>query len=213
MPLILEFCAENCTYLKQAIQAGVDRIELCDNLAVGGTTPSYGVIKQAANLSASSGVELSVIIRPRGGDFCYNEQELTIMQMDIEQAIKLGATGIVFGCLGSDNRIDEQACRSLMRDCSGIDFTFHMAFDQINIGNKFEALDQIIELGFDRLLLHGNNPEKSVIENAEEINRYIDYVSGQLEIMVGGGITAANLKEVKQAVNTNIFHGTKIVKF
>ncbi|MBM7539897.1 copper homeostasis protein CutC [Amphibacillus cookii] len=213
MKMIREFCAENNTYLEKAIKAGVDRIELCDNLAVGGTTPSYGIIDQAAKLCQSTGVELSVMIRPRGGDFCYSEQELAAMRVDIAQANKLGATGIVFGCLTSAHQLDVRACQYLIDGISNMDLTFHMAFDQINPSEKYQALDQLIELGFDRILLHGNQSEKTVIENADEINHYIDYVADKLEIMVGGGITATNLQEVAKVVRTNTFHGTKIVSF
>ncbi|WP_017470876.1 copper homeostasis protein CutC [Amphibacillus jilinensis] len=211
MKMIREFCAENNTYLEKAIKAGVDRIELCDNLAVGGTTPSYGIIDQAAKLCQSTGVELSVMIRPRGGDFCYSEQELITMRIDILQAIKQGVTGIVFGCLTADHQLDVQACQYLMDGISNIDFTFHMAFDQVDLSKKHQTLDKLIELGFDRILLHGNRSDKTVIENADEINHYIDYVADKLDIMVGGGITVANLQEVAKAVRTNTFHGTKIV--
>ncbi|WP_440894717.1 copper homeostasis protein CutC [Amphibacillus sp. Q70] len=208
----LEFCAENCTKLAWAIKRGIHRVELCDNLAVGGTTPSIGVIRQAQAICESNQVELAVMIRPRGGDFCYSQDELSIMRFDIEQAIDQGIKQIVLGCLTPDFRIDLSACNFLLAGLEEIDITFHMAFDRIDPNYKFQSLDQLIELGVKRVLMHGINKDWSVLDNAVEINRYISYLAGRMEVMVGGGITPGNVAYIAQAVETSIFHGTKIVE-
>lgn len=209
--MILEFCAENCTKLEWAIDRGIDRVELCDNLAVGGTTPSIGVIRQALSICEANQVEVAVIIRPRGGDFCYTKEELEIMRYDIEQAVQLGVKQFVIGCLTADTRVDVSAMAFLFAGIEDVDVIFHMAFDQIDPDYKFEALDQLVELGVKRILLHGTDKDQSAEENADEINRYIDYLGGRIEIMVGGGVTADNLLDTAQAIKTSIFHGTKIV--
>lgn len=208
----LEFCAENCTKLEWAIERGIDRVELCDNLAVGGTTPSIGVIRQAQALCEVDQVELAVMIRPRGGNFCYSQDELSIMRFDIEQAIDQGIKQIVLGCLTPDLRIDVPACELLLARLEDIDVTFHMAFDWIDPEDKLQSLDQLVALGMKRILMHGTNKTRSVLDNAVEINRYISYLAGRMEVMVGGGISVGNLPYIAQAVNTSIFHGTKIVE-
>ena len=104
--MIYEFCAENVTNLEKAMQAGARRIELCDNLAVGGTTPSYGVIKAAVELAKPYNVTVMTMIRPRGGDFVYNDLEMEIMLEDIQMARSAGTHGLVFGVLTTANKID-----------------------------------------------------------------------------------------------------------
>ena len=208
----LEFCAENCTKIAWAIERGVDRLELCDNLAVGGTTPSIGVIRQALVICEASQTELAVMIRARGGDFYYSEEELQIMRADIEQAVELGVKQIVLGCLTPTFKVDRQAYQFLLAGFDNIEVTFHMAFDQIGRDDKLQALDELIELGVKRILMHGSDQTQSVIENASEINRYIKHANDRIEVMVGGGVTAETVSDVAQAVNTSIFHGTQIVR-
>lgn len=111
---IYEFCAENVTYLEKAFQAGAQRVELCDNLAVGGTTPSYGVIKAAVELAKDYQAKVIVMIRPRGGDFVYSQQELAIMLEDIKCARELGVDGFALGALTSENQLDTKALKTLL---------------------------------------------------------------------------------------------------
>ncbi len=153
--IIRELCVENFTEIPTAIKSQVERIELCDNLAVGGTTPSYGVIQQASEFLTDSKTILAVMIRPRGGDFIYNSYELKIMENDILKAIEAGAQNLVFGALTSDNKIDLEAMEILMVASQGLPVTFHMAFDEIAEEDQKEALNQLIELGVDKILLHG----------------------------------------------------------
>ena len=127
--MIYEFCAENVTNLEKAMQAGARRIELCDNLAVGGTTPSYGVIKAAVELAKPYNVTVMTMIRPRGGDFVYNDLELEIMLEDIQMARSAGTHGLVFGVLTTANKIDYPKMAKLLKASQGLEVVFHMAFD------------------------------------------------------------------------------------
>lgn len=211
--MIKEFCAENYTDLEKAIHQGIDRIELCDALAVGGTTPSYGVIEQSVRLAKQHKVAVVVMIRPRQGDFCYNEMESKIMERDIDVAFRLGTTGVVFGCLTKENTIDVPLMKQLVDKVNHRgEIVFHMAFDQITPKDKYQAIDQLIALNVTRVLLHGSDSNQSVEGNAEEINDYIRYAGHNIDFIVGGGVTADNLAGLKKIVNTNQFHGTKIVK-
>jgi len=206
--MIKEFCAENYTAIKQAINLGVERIELCDYLAAGGTTPSYGVIKQTITAAHEAGVGVAVMIRPRAGDFCYNEEEQTIIQTDIERAEALGADAVVLGCLTKDHQLDLLAMKRCLANCH-LEVVFHMAFDLIPAEAKQTAIDQLIQLGVTRILLHGKHAD--VFTNIAEINQYIAYADGRIAFIVGGGVTASNVAYLASQVQTDEFHGTKIV--
>ncbi|MGM0523764.1 MAG: copper homeostasis protein CutC [Bacillota bacterium] len=211
--MIKEFCAENYTDLEKAIHQDIDRIELCDALAVGGTTPSYGVIEQSVILAKQHNVDVVVMIRPRQGDFCYNEMERKIMERDIDVAFQLGATGVVFGCLTKENTIDVPMMKKLVDKVNNRgEIVFHMAFDQITSKEKYQAIDQLIMLNVTRVLLHGSDSNQSVLDNAKEVNDYIRYADHNIDFIVGGGVTKDNIDKLQTIVHTNQFHGTKIVK-
>lgn len=205
--LIREFCAENFTDIPRVAQAGVERIELCDNLAVGGTTPSYGVIAQAADYLKDHQTLLSVMIRPRGGDFIYNSHELKIMETDILKAVEAGAQSLVFGALTADNEIDTEAMNTLVIASQGLPITFHMAFDALK--DPYAAIDLLAEAGIEKVLTHGSLLTKAL--NTKKIADYVNYAAGRLDFMIGGGVTAENKEELAKAVGTNFVHGTKII--
>lgn len=205
--IIRELCVENFTKVPHAIREGVERIELCDNLAVGGTTPSYGVIQQAAELVAESKTTLAVMIRPRAGDFVYNSYELKIIETDTLKAIEAGAQNIVFGALTEENELDTDALETVMVAAQGLPVTFHMAFDEIK--NQKEAIDQLIEFGVDKILMHGGPLNQPL--NTEKIKDLVTYANGRITILIGGGVTSANYKSLAQACQTSFVHGTKII--
>ena len=151
--LIREFCAENFTDIPRAVAAGAERIELCDNLAVGGTTPSYGVIKETADYLKDTKTTFASMIRPRGGNFVYNSIELRIMESDILKAVEAGTSELVFGALTDDNSLDLEALETLMIASQGLPVTFHMAFDEIPTDLQKSALDELVTLGFDKILM------------------------------------------------------------
>lgn len=205
--IIRELCVENFTKVPHAIREGVERIELCDNLAVGGTTPSYGVIQQAAELVAESKTTLAVMIRPRAGDFVYNSYELKIIETDTLKAIEAGAQNIVFGALTEENELDTDALETVMVAAQGLPVTFHMAFDEIK--NQKEAIDQLIEFGVDKILMHGGPLNQPL--NTEKIKDLVTYANGRITILIGGGVTSANYESLAQACQTSFAHGTKII--
>lgn len=206
--IIRELCLENFTKIPQALQAGVERIELCDNLAVGGTTPSYGVIEEAAKYVAESKTILAVMIRPRGGNFVYNSHELKIIETDTLKAVEAGAQNIVFGALTPGNEIDTDALETVSIAAQGLPITFHMAFDEVTDQEK--AIDQLVEFGVDKILTHGGPLDQPL--NTDKLKSLIDYAKGKINIIIGGGVNAENFENLAQLTGTNYVHGTKIIK-
>lgn len=207
--LIREFCAENFTDIPRAVAAGAERIELCDNLAVGGTTPSYGVIKETADYLKDTKTTLASMIRPRGGNFIYNSIELRIMESDILKAIEAGTNELVYGALTDDNSLDLEALETLVIASQGLPITFHMAFDEIPSDLQKSALDELITLGFDKILMHGDSLDKPI--NTAKIAELVSYAAGRIQILAGGGVSAANAEIISIETNSSYVHGTKIV--
>ncbi|MCY7151182.1 copper homeostasis protein CutC [Streptococcus gallolyticus subsp. gallolyticus] len=207
--IIKEFCAENTTLLNQLDQS-VKRVELCDNLAVGGTTPSYGVIKEAARYLHEKDIALATMIRPRGGNFVYNDSELRIMEDDILHAVELESDSLVLGLLTEDNHIDQDGIEQLLPATQGLPLVFHMAFDHIPLEEQKEALDQLVELGFTRILTHGSAQNNDIFENIAHLKDLVDHADGRIEIMIGGGVTADNYQELVEKTGAQAAHGTKI---
>ncbi|MDR0200127.1 MAG: copper homeostasis protein CutC [Streptococcaceae bacterium] len=207
--LIREFCTENFTDIPRAARAGIERIELCDNLAVGGTTPSFGVIQEAADYLSETQTTLAVMIRPRAGNFVYNSHELKIMEIDTIKAVEAGAQALVFGCLSEDNKIDTEAMNTLMIASQGLPVTFHMAFDAIADINKRPALEAIADAGIEKILLHGDPLDKPL--NTEKIAALTRVLPEGLELMIGGGVTKDNAENLAKAAHVHFVHGTQII--
>lgn len=229
MELLREFCAENVEHVPAAIAAGARRIELCDNLAVGGTSPSYGVIRAAVALAARAGVTVMAMARPRGGGFAYSPEEERIMLDDIAVARRLGVDGVVFGCLVADAATDElavdrpmterlvAAARGPMRDDTGADVapvavTFHMAFDALSEARQLEAIDYLAELGVERILTHGGAAETPIADNLPHLARLVAHAAGRITILPGGDITYENAEAVAEALGVHEVHGTRVVR-
>lgn len=209
--MIKEFCAENFTNIPTAIRKGAGRIELCDNLAVGGTTPSTGVIEEVVSYAGEKSVPVMTIIRPRGGDFVYTDIELKIMHTDLIEAKKLGTDGVVLGCLTKDHWLDEEALELFIETAEGLQITFHMAFDQLSKEQQFKAIDWLAERHVDRILTHGGPAGTPIEENFSHLKELIDYAGDRLLILPGGGISDKNVDAVSRELNVNEVHGTKIV--
>ena len=205
-----EFCAENFTQVPEAIELGVDRIELCDRLDVGGTTPSEAVIRETVAYSHQRGVEVIVMIRPREGSFVYSEAEKNQILKDAKQALNLKADGIVFGCLTETGEIDKPVVKKLFELAAAKQSVFHMAFDAIPEGKQMEALNWLIDNGCTRILTRGGQIG-TAIENKRAINNLIDKAKKQIEILPGGGLTHENLEQAKREIQATQYHGTKIV--
>lgn len=188
-PLVLEVCVDSVESAIAAQQGGADRVELCDNLIEGGTTPSAGTIELARQHLT---IGLNIIIRPRGGDFCYSDIEFEIMKRDIRAARELGANGVVIGLLKEDGSIDQERTRQLVEQARPLSVTFHRAFDMTR--DPFEALEDLIALGIDRVLTSGQ--ENSVLEGLELIADLVQRAGDRIIVMPGGGITERNINKV-----------------
>ncbi|KAF9404385.1 hypothetical protein HW555_014359 [Spodoptera exigua] len=209
--MIKEFCAENFTNIPTAIRNGAGRIELCDNLAVGGTTPSTGVIEEVIAYAGEKSIPVMTIIRPRGGDFVYNDIELKIMHTDLIEAKKIGTDGVVIGCLTNDGWLDEEALEMLIETAEGLQITFHMAFDVLSKEQQFTAIDWLVDHEVHRILTHGGPAGTSIEENFEHLNALIEYANDRIIILPGGGISDKNVETVINELKVNEVHGTKIV--
>ena len=209
--MIYEFCAENVTLLEKAMQAGARRIELCDNLAVGGTTPSYGVTKAAVELATNHDTTIMTMIRPRGGDFVYNDLEIAIMLEDIRLTAQAGSQGVVFGALTADKKLDKPNLEKLIAASKGMEIVFHMAFDELSDEDQLEAIDWLSQAGVTRILTRAGVSGDSLEKRFNHYHRILEHASGKIEILPGGGIDMDNRQTFIDQLGVAQLHGTKVV--
>lgn len=184
-----ELCAYSVEACRIGAQLGVDRVELCASPAEGGVTPSLATIERVTKIK---GLDVSVMIRPRGGDFLYSDDEFQTMLCDIEHARKAGATGVVFGILTADGKVDVERTRALVEASGDMETTFHRAVDMTE--DYIAAVEAVIEAGCKRILTSGGYDK--AIEGKENIARAVEISRGRIEIMAGSGVVAANAKEL-----------------
>lgn len=187
----VEVCAFSIESCLNAQQAGATRIELCGGLYEGGTTPSYGLIKRAREVTT---LQLYVMIRPRGGDFCYDDEEFLVMKQDIELAKELGADGVVFGLLLPTGEVDEVRTAELVALAKPLQVTFHRAFDVAQ--EPFEALEAVIRTGAVRILTSGQ--ENSALDGAELLTQLVKKAAGRIDLMAGSGVNVMNAVRLAQ---------------
>ena len=209
--MIYEFCAENVTLLEKAMQAGARRIELCDNLAVGGTTPSYGVTKAAVELAANYDTTIMTMIRPRGGDFVYHDLEIAIMLEDIHLTAQAGSQGVVFGALTADKKLDKTNLEKLIAASKGMEIVFHMAFDELSDEDQLEAIDWLSQAGVTRILTRAGVSGDSLEKRFAHYHRILEHAKGKIEILPGGGIDLDNRQTFIDQLGVTQLHGTKVV--
>ncbi|MFS9269165.1 copper homeostasis protein CutC [Streptococcus infantis] len=209
--MIYEFCAENVTLLEKAMQAGARRIELCDNLAVGGTTPSYGVTKAAVELAADYDTTIMTMIRPRGGDFVYNDLEIAIMLEDIRLTAQAGSQGVVFGALTADKKLDKANLEKLIAASKGMEIVFHMAFDELSDQDQLEAIDWLSQAGVTRILTRAGVSGDSLEKRFAHYHKILEHAAGKIEILPGGGIDMDNRQTFIDQLGVTQLHGTKVV--
>ena len=193
---VIAFSVESCTTIEKA---GAHRIELCDNPGEGGTTPSYGFIKGARELVS---IDLFPIIRPRGGDFLYNDEEFEIMRRDVQLCKDLQCDGVVIGLLNSDGTIDKERTKRLVEVAYPLEVTFHRAFDRTR--DAQQALEDVIETGCTRILTSGLHP--TVMEGKEVLQQLVLQAHGRFTIMHGSGLRASNLGDIAQHTGATEFH-------
>jgi len=208
--MLREFCAENLRGIPEAIEAGAGRIELCDDLSVGGVTPSTQVLRDAVTMAHERGAKVMVMVRPRGGDFLYGEDELRLMESAIDAARGRGADGVVFGCI-KEGRLDLEATKRLACASQGLDMTFHMAFDEVDEALQPKALRQLGEMGFSRVLTHGGPLSKPIDACLPHLEELAAAAREHIAIMPGGGVTWQNCARICERLGVEEVHGTRIV--
>jgi copper homeostasis protein len=197
--VIYEICVDSVEGVRAAKAAGADRVELCADLLEGGTTPSRGMMREARKVQ---GIRLHVIIRPRGGDFLFDDDEFSVMQADIETAKAEGADGVVIGLLTPDGAVDAPRTKELIARARPLAVTFHRAFDMTT--DPFAALEALIGLGVERILTSGQ--EATVLEGLPLIAELIGRAKNRIIIMPGGGITARNVERIVAAAKPREIH-------
>jgi len=200
----VEICCNSIDSALNAQQAGANRIELCMELAVGGVTPSYGLLKKTVE---DLSIPVNVLIRPRGGDFTYSDQEFDVMLRDIEFCKKSGCNGIVSGILDRDQKLDKERTKALVEASGALQFTFHRAFDWIV--DPFNALNDLMEIGVHTILTSGQ--ENNIEKGMENLIAFQKHCGNRLQIMPGGGINEGNISTFKELPFSYIhFSGTEL---
>ncbi|HTX87606.1 MAG TPA: copper homeostasis protein CutC [Bacteroidales bacterium] len=197
--MLLEACVNSAESAIEAQNGGADRVELCENMPHGGCTPSLGTIRVARK---SLHIGLFVMIRPRGADFLYSDPEFDIMQEDIRAAKNAGADGVVFGILRPDGTVDKERMGLLSNLARPMGITCHRAFDMTR--DPFEALEDLISLGIDRILTSGQSD--SALEGAPLIRKLIGQANGRIIVMPGHGIKEHNLEEAVKETGAGEYH-------
>jgi copper homeostasis protein len=206
-PVLLEVCANSVASALAAQDGGAYRVELCENLYEGGTTPSYGEIQIARKLLK---IKLYVLIRPRGGDFLYSDVEYDIITADVNYCIEAGCDGIVIGILNADGTIDKDRCQKLisLAKTKGLGVTFHRAFDMCV--DLDQALEDIIDLGCERILTSGG--KSTAMEGASIIAHLITKADGRITIMPGSGVSEKNAADLVQFTGAKEIHSSARVR-
>lgn len=184
-----ELCAYSVDACRVAARLGVNRVELCASPDEGGVTPSYATIER---VTAIENLDVSVMIRPRGGDFLYSDDEFLTMLEDIAHARRAGATGVVFGVLTADGRVDVERTRELVKAAEGMETTFHRAVDMA--ADYRQAIEDVIATGCSRILTSGSYDK--AIDGIENISEAVAVAKGRIEIMAGSGVVAANAAQL-----------------
>ena len=197
--MIMEICVDSVAGARAATVAGADRVELCADLLEGGITPSRGMIRQARTIA---GIGLNVIIRPRGGDFLFDDDEFATMQSDVETVKAEGADGVVIGLLTAAGEVDVTRTRELISLARPLSVTFHRAFDMAR--EPFEAIEALIGLGVDRVLTSGQ--EATVLEGLPLIAELTQRAGNRIVVMPGGGITSRNVDRIVSAARPREIH-------
>ena len=197
--MILEMCIDSVESAMASAEGGADRVEFCANLLEGGTTPSLGAIRETKR---QADIALSVMVRPRGGDFCHTEEEFAVMREDVRIFKEEGVDCIVFGMLNPDGTVDVDKAQELIQLARPLPVTFHRAFDMAR--DPFEALETLIELGVDRILTSGQEP--SVLEGMDLIAELVEKAGDRIIIMPGCGITLKNMDKIIQGTRAKEIH-------
>jgi len=202
--MIREKCIGSFLEALEAQELGAERVELCDNLSEGGTTPSYGTIKMVVK---KLNIPAFVIIRPRGGDFYYTPEEIEIMKEDIKLCKELGVKGVVIGALNRDNTINYDAIKDMIDLAKPMSITFHKAIDELE--NPVTEVKKLANLGVNRILTSGT--KETALEGENILREMIKEAGEDIIIIVAGKVTKDNLNEISNLIPAKEYHGKKIV--
>ena len=197
----IEICCGSIQSAANAKAGGAVRVELCQGLIEGGTTPSPATIEYAVK---ELGLQVFVLVRPRGGDFCYNELEIKTMEEDVEFCKRTGVAGVVVGFLHPDGSIDTELTRRFVKLAAPLPVTFHRAFDRCP--EPLKALEQIIDCGCARILTSGCKP--TAMEGANLLKQLVQQANGRIKILAGSGVTQENATALKRLTNVPEIHGS-----
>lgn len=199
----LEIACFNLNSALIAQENGADRVELCAEMEVGGTTPDFEITKQARALIT---IDLNVMIRPRGGDFVYSEVEFQQMKNEILQIKEIGITGFVFGILTENNSINTTQNTELVELAKPFPCTFHRAFDEVS--DAFQALEDVIACGFQTILTSGQTP--NVMEGVNRLSELVSKANNRIIIMPGGGLRSSNIEHIQEKTKAAFYHSSAI---
>ncbi|TDO77518.1 copper homeostasis protein [Flavobacterium chryseum] len=199
----LEIACFNYESALIAQESGVDRIELCENMQLGGTTPNTIL---AVKVREKLAIKMHVIIRPRGGDFVYTDEEVVEMKQDIKQFKKLGIDGFVFGILNPDGTVNKKQNRELVNLASPLSCTFHRAFDVVT--DMKQSLEDVIDCGFKTILTSGKGA--TVEEGIFDLEKIQKWAKDRIEIMPGGGLRSSNIKLIQDKLEPTFYHSSAI---
>lgn len=202
--MVREKCIGSFLEALEAQELGAERVELCDNLTEGGTTPSYGTIKMVVE---KLNIPAFVIIRPRGGDFYYTPEEIEIMKEDIKICKELGVKGVVIGALNRDNTINYDAIKDMIDLAKPMSITFHKAIDELE--NPVTEVKKLANLGVNRILTSGT--KETALEGKNILREMIKEAGEDIIIIVAGKVTKDNLNEISNLIPAKEYHGKKIV--
>ncbi len=199
--MILEVAVFNISSAIQAERAGADRLELCENPMEGGTTPSFGTLK---TVREKIGIPVFPIVRPRGGDFLYNDDEFKVIKKDVKLCKELGFPGLVLGLLKADGSIDVERTKALVELAAPLEVTFHRAFDRTN--EPLKALEDVVDTGCKRILTSGQVP--NVGDATPLIKQLIEKASGRIIILQGSGVRSSNLQRLVEETGATEYHSS-----
>lgn len=197
----LEVCADSVESVLAAQKGGADRIELCQNIIIGGTSPSESLFLE---IKKHSDIRLHVLLRPRFGDFCYSEYEFQIIKSEVQRFRELGADGVVIGMLNPDGTLDMEHMKELMEETGDMSVTMHRAFDVCR--DPMEALEQAVSLGINTILTSGQ--ENSCVKGISLLKELEEKSAGRIEIMAGAGVNAAAITPIYEQTGITNYHMT-----
>ena len=199
MSILLEICIDSLESAFAAKEGGADRLEVCSALATEGTTPSYGLVKQCVE---EVQLPVMMMIRPHDGGFVYREDDIDAMLSDIEIAHSIGVQGVVFGVLTDSKRIHHKHCQRLLDAADSLETTFHRAYDIVE--NPIEAFDEIVEMGFDRILTSGQATTAEA--GIPLIRKLCDRAENRIIVLPGAGVDSSNAQQIASATGVKELH-------